>query len=157
MEQIKGKAYKYFMCFITGLMMGTLIGTVILTALVSYRMDEHYKKIVYLENIIQDKDAKLEKLEKSINANNIILKNIELYIISEEDDLDEIGKIDIEKAIKEKYNSLLGKEVKNIDADILIEVIDKRILKIDKKEYRLFIQRLILTEILKIYVKVELR
>ncbi|MBU5676332.1 hypothetical protein KQI88_07875 [Alkaliphilus sp. MSJ-5] len=156
MGQLKNKGQKFILCFIAGLVTGILIGTAILSIIVSYRMDMHYKKIAYLETTIQDKNARLEKLEKSINTQNIILKDIEIILIFDGDEMDEIDEIEIEKAIKEKYSTLLGKEVKNIDPDILIEVADKRILKIEDREYRLHINKLILTEILKIFIKVEI-
>lgn len=151
MEDIKIKRFKYMTYFITGLIWGILIGTLIITSLVSYRMDEHYKEITYLENIISDKDSRLEKLEDTINTQYVVLKDIEIYLDFQGDEID---KIEIEKAIKEKYSTLLGKEVKSIDADILVEVIDKRIFKLGKKEYRLKIDKLILTEILKVYIEV---
>jgi len=139
-----------------GIITGILIGISILSIVVSYRMDTHYKEITYLKNTIQDKDARLEKLEKSINTQKVILKDIEVILnFGENKDGDEIDKIDIEKTIKEKYSTLLGKEVKNIDTDILIEVVDKRILKIDDKEYKMQVEKLIVTEILQIFIKVE--
>jgi len=139
-----------------GIITGILIGISILSIVVSYRMDTHYKEITYLKNTIQDKDARLEKLEKSINTQKVILKDIEVILnFGENKDGDEIDKIDIEKTIKEKYSTLLGKEVKNIDTDILIEVVDKRILKIDDKQYKMQVEKLIVTEILQIFIKVE--
>lgn len=152
MAKVKGS--KYTICFMSGLISGIIIGVVVLTTLVSYRIDEYYKKIIYLENIIEDKDAKLEKLEQAISATNMILKDIEVKLNFEGDEID---KIDIEKAIKEKYNILIGKEVKTIDADMASEVIHRRIFKIEKKEYKIKVEKLILTEILKIYVNVELK
>lgn len=154
MGKIKSKSYGFCICFITGLLVGTLIGTVTITILISYRMDQQYKKIIFLENTIQDRNEKLEKLESSINSYAVVLKNIEIHILDNKE-IDELDKIDIEKAIKEKYTTLLGKEVKTMDPDILVEVVDKRILKIDKKEYRVNIKKLILTESLKIYVDVR--
>jgi len=156
MGKLKNNGLKFIFCFIVGIITGILIGTSILSIIVSYRMDTHYKEITYLENTIQDKDARLEKLEKAINTQGVILKDIEVSLnFGEDKDGDEIDKIDIEKTIKEKYNTLLGKEVKNIDTDILIEVVDKRILKIDDKEYKMQVEKLIVTEILKIFINVE--
>ena len=62
--------------------------------------------------------------------------------------------MEIEKTIKEKYKTLLGKEVKTVDAHMVVEVIDKRILKIEGKEYRLQVDKLILSEIMSIWAKV---
>lgn len=152
MAQLKVKALKFSICFITGLLLGILLGAISLSTMVSYKLDEKYKRIAYLENTIQDKDAKLQKLENSINNRSMILKDIEIDL---DFDGDEIDKIDIEKAIKEKYISLLGKEVKALDEDLIIEVVDKRIFKIEDREYKLQVSRLILTETLRISVIVE--
>jgi DNA-binding response OmpR family regulator len=67
---------------------------------------------------------------------------------------DEIDRMEIEKVIKEKYNTLLGKEVRSVDAHIVVEVADKRILKIQSGEYRLQVDKLILTEVMSIWIKV---
>ena len=127
--------------------------------LVSYRMDSFYERIAYLENTIIDKDEKLIKLEKSINNANIVLKDIEIileFTDLSEDQINTIDNIQIEKSIKEKFRSSLGKEIKNFDADILLQVIDKRILKLDGAEYQLTVNKLVLTDILKLWVKVSL-
>jgi len=156
MGKLKRTGVKFVFCFMVGIITGILIGAATLSIIVSYRMDTHYRQITYLQNTIQDKDARLEKLEKSINTQKVIIKDIEVILnFGENKDGDEIDKIDIEKTIKEKYSTLLGKEVKNIDTDILIEVVDKRILKIDDKEYKMQVEKLIVTEILQIFIKVE--
>lgn len=157
MGPIKKNHFGYMVSLTTGIIIGTLIGTFLYTILISYRLDENYKNIVRLESIIQEKDAKLENLEKFINAQDMVLQDIKVNLILPKEKIDEIDIIDIEKVIKEKYNTLLGKEVRTIDADILVEVVDKRILKIERKEYRLYIQRLILTEILELYIRVEMK
>lgn len=152
MGKLKKTGLKFIFCFIVGMIAGILIGVSALSIIVSYRLDMQYKEISYLENTIKDKNARLEKLEKSINTQGVILKNIEIVLSF---DGDEIDGIDIEKTIKEKYTSLLGKEVKTIDADIIIEIVDKRILKIQDREYKLQVDKLILTETLKIFIQVE--
>lgn len=157
MGKISSKGYKFFICFLTGLLWGVIIGALGISTLVSYRMDSFYEEIVYLEHTIIDKDEKLEKLEKSINTSNIVLKdivvNLDLSNFSKEQ-VDKIDNIEIEKTIKEKYRSSLGKEVKNLDADILMLVIDKRIIKLDTAEYQLTVNKLVLSDVLKLWVKV---
>ncbi len=153
MNQLKKKGLKPRTCFVAGIIIGILIGTVAFNILVSYRMDQFYKRIAYLENTIQDKNSVLEKFEKNINTRSLIIKGIEVLLIF---DGDEIDKIYIVKTIKDKYSTLLGKEVKKIDPDLIVEVVDKRILKIDDKEFKLRVHKLILTEILKIWISIEL-
>lgn len=179
MGKLRKGTLKFLISFITGLICGILIGGSILAIIVSYRLDEQYTTITYLETTIENKDTRLKKLEESINTQELILKDVEVILnfaeippqgevkvqnIDEdktedmpEDEVDEIDRIDIEKNIKEKYNSLLGKEIKSIDTDIVLEVIDKRIFKIEEREYRLQVEKLILTETLILYINVELR
>ena len=150
--------YKFSICFIAGLLWGTVIGSLSISVLVGYRMDAFHEKIAYLEHTIADKDEKLGKLEKSINNANIVLKDI--YVILEftnlsVEQIDQIDNIEIEKAIKEKYASSLGKEIKSLDADILVQVIDKRILKLNSSEYQLTVKKLVLSDILKLWVEVS--
>lgn len=152
MNQLKKKGLKLKSCFFGGIIIGILIGTVVFNIFVSYRMDQFYQKIAYLEQIVQEKNSVLEKFEKNTNTWSLIIKGIEVVLVF---DGDEIDKIQIEKNIKDKYSTLLGKEVKNVDPDLIFEVVDKRIFKIDDKEYKLKVNKLILTEILKIWISVE--
>ncbi|MFW5647876.1 MAG: hypothetical protein ACOCG5_02190 [Candidatus Alkaliphilus sp. MAG34] len=155
MGKLRKRALKFIICFITGLLAGVLMSAVALSLIVSYRMDNYYKQVSYLENIIRDRDERLEKLEKSINTQYLVIKDIEINLIFEKgENDDEIIKMEIEKTIKEKYKTLLGKEVKTVDAHMVVEVIDKRILKIEGKEYKLQVDKLILSEIMSIWVKV---
>ncbi len=152
MGKLKKHGYKYGLCFITGLIIGILIGASSLSILVSYRMDTCHHRIAYLESLIQEKNAQLEKLENTINTQNVVLKEIEVVLVFNGDEID---KISIEKAVKEKYRSLLGKEIEKIDADIIMEVIDDRIFNIEERKYQLHVNKLILTETLKIWVEIE--
>ena len=159
MGEIKNSSgYKFLICFITGLIWGTVIGSLGISMLVSYRMDAFYEKIAYLEHTIADKNEKLDKLEKSINNSNIVLKDISVileFAILSQEKVDKIDNIEIEKAIKEKFNPSLGKEIKNLDADILVQVIDKRILKFNNAEYQLTVNKLVLSDVLKLWVGVS--
>lgn len=158
-KKIKGSnKTKFVFCFISGLLWGILIGSLVISILVSYRLDNYYEKVAYLEHIIEDKDDKLSKLEKSINNSNIVLKDItiilEFHNLSKEQ-IDQVDSIRIEKAIKEKYISLIGKEITNLDADILLQVVDKRILRLKDAEYQLSVKKLVLSDILKLWVEVS--
>lgn len=156
MGGLRGRALKFTISFLTGFLIGGLVGVVFFSLLVTYKMDNYYKQISYLENTIENREERLEKLEQSINNQNIIVKDIEVNLTFDKKQInDEIDKIEIEKTIKDKYNSLLGKEVKTIDGHMLVEVVDKRILKIQDRQYKLEVDKLILTEIVAIWVRVE--
>lgn len=156
MGKLEKEGSKFLFCFVIGMIAGSLLGATLVSTFVSYKIDTFYERITTLENTLNDKNAQLESLEESVNNKNIILEDIKVIVMfRENEEEDEIDKIEIKEAVQEKYSSLLGKEIKDIDADILAEVIDKRIFKIGDKEYKLFIRKVILTEILKVWVEVE--
>ena len=150
---------KYFVSIISGIIIGVIIGASIIVALVSYRIDKYYEEIQKLNVAIEERDERLKKLEQSLNNQKLILKNIEIVLTYKEDEEDKEDKIDeitIEKYAKDKYIKLLGREVESIDVDIIEEIIDKRIFKVKNKEYKLKVTKIILTDILKIWIETEL-
>lgn len=153
MVRVKKGKTKCLFCIGVGIILGILIGSVAINVLVSYRIDQYHEEIRYLKNTIEDKDVKLKKLEESINKTRLILKDINIILVY---DGDEIDKMTIEKTIREKYTNLLGKEVEDIDIDMVGEVVDKRIMKIDNKEYQLSVTKIILTDILRIWIQTDL-
>ncbi len=141
--------------FITGTVFGFLCGIVLLTILVSYRMDKKSMVIKQMQNTIDDRNTKLEKLEKSLDAiNNMqyILKDIEILLNYEGNELD---KLEVEKVIEDKYKNLIGKEVSSIDVELVSQVIDKRILIFDEKKYKLKVEKLLLSQVMMMWVNVE--
>lgn len=143
---------KQFRCFLCGIAVGALAGVAIFSLLVSYRLDRYYQEIRQLELANEEKETRLGRLEESVDKTKYILKRIEVSLIYEGDELDKIA---LEKSIKDKYCQLLGKEVGSIDADLVAEVVDERIIKLEEREYQLKLKRIILTEVLKIWVEVN--
>ncbi|NLX64707.1 MAG: hypothetical protein GX022_08055 [Clostridiaceae bacterium] len=152
---IKAKANKYFLNFYTGLVTGILTGSILAFMLVSYRIDTFYERIAALENTISEKDAKLESLEKSINSKKYVLKDIEVILLYNENEIDDLEIMHIEKTVIEKYNILLGNEIKSIDPDIITLIIDKRIMRMNGKEIQLGVNKLMLSEILKLWIEIK--
>ena len=153
------KKIKKFSCLIvlmTGFKCGTVLGCTAVSTLVSYRIDTYIERIKYLESDIEEKNLKLEKYQESINNKKFILRGIELNIKLSKINEEEFDSIIVEKSIKEKYKELLGKEVKSIDIDLVAGVIDKRILKVDGKEYQLRVDRILLSDVMKLWVTIVL-
>lgn len=144
---------RQFRCFISGILIGILAGAAGFSLLVSYRMDQYYQEIRQLEAANEEKEIRLRRLEESVDKTKYLLKKIEVNLIYDGDELDKIA---LEKSIKEKYGQLLGKEVAAIDIDLVAEVVDERIMKLEEREYKLKLKQIILTEVLKIWVDVGL-
>jgi hypothetical protein len=141
---------------ITGFLSGFIAGIVIMAFLFAYRIDNYLARIGVLENTLTDRENRLKKLEESLNAKSkekYILKDVEVYLAYNGNELD---KIEIEKHIEEKYRYLIGKEVSDIDIELAAEVVDKRVFFTDSNMYRLRVERLLLSEVMKIWVSITL-
>lgn len=142
MDKMKNR---YFTFFATGLFIGGIFGIVLMSILVSYRFDNYIREIKSLNSIIEENNMELQKIQK-FNNKKMLVKKIKIEVIfPKENEKNDITKINLEKNIKEKYNSVLGKEVEKVDADMLCEIIDNRIMKIDDKEYKLRVKKVILS------------
>lgn len=155
--------FKFSLTLITGFLLGTCIGGAAMNAVLSYRIDNYYNEILYLNTVVENRNARLEKLQASLN-NKFVLTDIKVYIsfviaeTEEESDLNpvnEVDKITIENAILEKYKKFIGREVKDIDSSILGDIIDRRIMKTDQVEYQLYVTRVVLSDTLELWVEVQ--
>ncbi|MCY6485141.1 hypothetical protein OW763_12410 [Clostridium aestuarii] len=154
MDEIKNK---YALFFITGLFIGGIFGVVAVNLLVGYKIDNYMKKVQYLQATVEDKEMRLEKLSEIIDKKRLLINSIEVELEFEnEEQDDEMVRITLEKNIKEKFKRLIGKEVEKIDGEILLEVIDKRIMKTDGKQYQMRVKRMMVSPIFKLWVEVKL-
>ncbi|KEI01139.1 hypothetical protein ADU90_11210 [Clostridium botulinum] len=152
MDKMKNK---YFSFFLAGLFIGGMFGIILINILVSYRVDNYIREIKYLNSIIEEDTVKLEKFQKS-KRNRILVKKVEIEVIfPKQTDKNDITKIALEKNIKHKYNNILGKEVESVDGEMLCEVIDNRIMKIDDKEYKLKVKKILISSVIKIWVEAK--
>ena len=139
---------------ITGFLSGFIAGIAIMASLFAYRIDGYIAKTEVLENTLADRENRLKKLEESLNAiskEKYILKDIEVYLAYDGNELD---RIEIEKHIEDKYSYLIGRQVSDIDIELAAEVVDKRVFFTDSNRYRLRVERLLLSEIMKIWVSI---
>lgn len=123
---------------------------------ISYRIENYHRKITYLNNIIEDQQVRLEGLENKLSKKELIVKKIEVDIKFKNKEIeDELVSIELEKHIKEKFNNLIGKELEKIDGDILVQVVDSRIMKIKNKQYKVKVEKIIIAQNIKFYIQIE--
>ncbi|EKS4344432.1 hypothetical protein B2H94_04665 [Clostridium sporogenes] len=150
------KENKYFFSFCVGLVIGGTIGIIFFSLFISYRIENYHRKITYLNNIIEDQQVRLEGLENKLSKKELIVKKIEVDIKFKNKEIeDELVSIELEKHIKEKFNNLIGKELEKIDGDILVQVVDSRIMKIKNKQYKVKVEKIIIAQNIKFYIQIE--
>ncbi|MDQ2086438.1 hypothetical protein RBH29_08345 [Herbivorax sp. ANBcel31] len=150
---------KFLICSIAGLLTGILIGCTVMSALISYRIDSYHEKIVSLENVIEESEIKYKKLKESLeelDKDKFIVKDILVYLIYDDIEEDTFDKIEFEKHIKTQYKNVLGKEVNSLDLELLVEVVDRDVFIIEKDQYRLRVDRILLSDVFKIWVTVKM-
>lgn len=152
MVRISTTSHQYRLCFLTGLAIGIIVGVAAITIFVSSKIDHYLQQISALESVIKEKNIQLEKLEDVVNTRRYVLKKIEVFLVHEGDEMDKIA---LQKHIKQKYMLLIGKNLAEIDADMALEVIDQRIMQLGIKQYKLQVKKLVISEILKIWVETK--
>ncbi len=155
---MKTIAVKFLISSITGLLAGILIGCTAMTCLVSYRIDSYHEKIVSLENTVEETKIKYTKLKESLeelDKNKFIVEDIVVYLIYDNVEKDIFDKIQFEKYIKKQYESILGKEVDTLDMELLTNVVDRDVFILEEKEYRLKVERILLSKVFKIWVSIK--
>ncbi|ABN51307.1 MAG TPA: hypothetical protein DEF39_05380 [Hungateiclostridium thermocellum] len=151
-------AYKFFVCFVTGLIGGILLGCTLMSTLVSYRIDKYHEEIMLLKTRIEESDAKYNKLKESFDSMNkkkFLVSDIQVFLIFKGNEEDDFDKMQLEKYIKDRYQDLLWKEVKSIDMDLVVKLVDEDIYRIENKNYRLGVNRVLISDVFKIWVTVK--
>lgn len=151
----KRRHSELFLFLLLGIIIGGLTGIVSMNALISSSMDEYHKKINELNNMVEEKDIQLEKLNETIHNSKIIIKSIEVKFQSKEILEDEIFKHQVEKVIKEKLKIVIGKDLEKIDMELLSSIIDKRIINLENKDYMIYLRKMLVGEKIKIWVEIK--
>ena len=151
----KRRHNEFFLFLLLGIIIGGLTGILSMNVFISSSMDQYHKKINELNNMVEEKDIQLEKLNETIHNSKIIIKGIEIKFESKEIHDDEILKQQVEKVIKEKLKIVIGKDLEKIDMELLSSIIDKRIINIENKDYMIYLNKMLVGEKIKIWLKVK--
>lgn len=145
------RRHAYAVYLLTGFCGGLLFGAACVMLLIGQKLDDAYRQVSYFQAASSEKDVRLQKLEDSFNTRQFILKKVEVHLQCEGDSTENTG---LEKYIKDRCHNLLGKKVNDIDTDLILEMLDNRIIRLNNIDYKLTVQRTILSDILQLWVKV---
>lgn len=157
-DEMRKISFRFFICFITGIIGGILTGCTLMSALVSYRIDNYHEEIILLKTYIEENDAKYSKLKESfdsVNKKKFLVSDIEVFMIYKDDEEDDFDKMQLIKYIKDRYKDLLWKEVKGIDMDLVVKLVDEDVYRIENKNYKLGVDRVLISDVFKIWVTVK--
>ena len=134
-------------------LLGLLIGIAVTNMLLCHRVDNLLMIQKALEIELQEAYVKIDKMEKAAPKTiNPTLKDIELEMIVSERDYN-TG--DAEQYIKELLRDQIGKDLEDIDIEMMYKAIDQRIAQFDGKRYKFKIQYILLSSTLYINVSMN--
>lgn len=137
--------------FVVGILLGFIAGVVVWNLLLAGKLDELYTRNRFLETTVEDYRTRLEKLEKSQPEKELTLKDVAVEIDLE----DELEKMILQQAVKQKYEVLLGKKIDEIDMELVIQVVDKRIFRTNKYQYQLVVDKVALSSSLMLWLSTK--
>ncbi|KAB3537801.1 hypothetical protein F8154_02140 [Alkaliphilus pronyensis] len=129
---------------------GFLFGVMLMNLFHMHTLDRLYRIQNQLANQVIDKDIKLKGLNASIKeSNTLFIKDIEIKLDFEGNLL---FKDMIEENIRFFIADLVGKELSQIDGQMLYKILNSRIIEIEDKNVKLTIKYLIIAETIEISI-----
>ncbi|AWZ49048.1 hypothetical protein C3495_09595 [Clostridiaceae bacterium 14S0207] len=149
MDEIKKK---YLIFFVTGCLVGILVSIISFTIFFTHKIEKNYSKIRKMQIVLEEKNKELERIKTSIKVDKYTVNEIEVKI-DFKSKVDEVTTYILEKSIKDKFSSLIGREVNNIDVEMLEKVIDNRIMYVENSKFLLKLKRISVSERIKIFIE----
>ncbi|GAA0788323.1 hypothetical protein [Hathewaya limosa] len=149
MDEIKKK---YLIFFVTGCLVGILVSIISFTIFFTHKIEKNYSKIRKMQIVLEEKNKELERIKTSIKVDKYTVNEIEVKI-DFKSKVDEVTTYILEKSIKDKFSSLIGREVNSIDVEMLEKVIDNRIMYVENSKFLLKLKRISVSERIKIFIE----
>ena len=117
--------------FILGIILGSSLINLIIGAQLDQLLYEKKKLVAKVNN----QQTKLNKLEQSLaQRKKPVIQNLEIKINNK---LDKHSKQNIEEQLFDLLNSLIGREIADIDTELLATTLENRIITIEDSNYKL--------------------
>lgn len=153
-------AAKFHKGFIASFLLGAICGSIIVTIMIGGQIDSLYYANRELELKLENMTTELEETKANLSKT----KDITILRISPEIILpqnlsasQETEKLEfvISKEIMKYYKPIIGQPVKSLEPELLPQIINGRIVKIEQSQYQLFVKTIVLSESL--FIEVEVR
>jgi len=134
--------------------LGFIVGMMTNNLIYMHELEKLINENEILSARLADNLIKINKLENTNSKKEKVILNEILPInINKTDSI--IPKNYIDQYIKVLLNNQIGKEVKNIDINLIYNALNNRILKYQDGNYQLKIKSILSTEIMYIYYSIE--
>ena len=139
------------------LLIGILIGSSITTIYLGHKLDNLYIEVQTLEHDLQKAEERAKQLKEDIQQKEEqstpaaqVVKDVEIIVDYQDD---EFTSLYIQEYCEEITKKLLGQEVQNLEPELVFQILDQRIVKLEEKEYRLYVNSLIVAEKISFHIE----
>lgn len=130
--------------FFAVFLLGFFFGLAFMMLLNMNTLERLYRTQNQLTNQLADREIKLEKLSESLAKEQAaIIKDLKLTI---EFDGNHLIQEEIEKTARFYLVDLVGKEISDIDGELLYKILDKRIIEVADKRIKIQVKYIIVHE-----------
>lgn len=130
--------------FFAAFLLGFFFGLAFMMLLNMNTLERLYRTQNQLTNQLADREIKLEKLSESLAKEQAaIIKDLKLTI---EFDGNHLIQEEIEKTARFYLVDLVGKEISDIDGELLYKILDKRIIEVADKRIKIQVKYIIVHE-----------
>lgn len=141
--------------FLSAFTLGFFFGLGFMSLVQMNTLDRLYRIQSQLTNQLLDRDIKLEKLGASLEKQRVsIVKDLKIHINYEGNLL---LKEEIEKNVRFYLVDLVGREIANIDGEMLYKILQNRIVEVEDKRVKLTVEYIIVNEVINIGITAKLQ
>lgn len=137
---------------IASFILGALVGAAALNLVSGRHLDNAELEIRKLRSSLADQNEKTNLLEKKLAVRQKLIVN---EIIVSANLNDEFEKLEVEAAAKKLLKVLKGKDLKELDPNLVINIIDKRIVETPEHKYRITVKGTLISERIIMYIDAE--
>lgn len=132
--------------------LGTLVGAAVLNLVLGRHLDNAELELRTLRSGLAEQREKTSLLEKKLEVRQKLFVNEIRVNINLED---EFEKLEVEAAVKKLLKVLKGKDLKELDPNLVINIIDKRIVETPEHKYRVSVKGTLISERVIMYIDAE--
>lgn len=133
---------------------GFLMGLTVMNLLHMHTLDRLYRIQNQLTNQLLDREIKLERLNESLQSEKTtFVKDLSIDVEFEGSPL---VKDEIEKVVHFYLADLVGKELWQMDGEMIYKILDNRVVDVENRQARLQVKYIIITEKISIGVKAQI-
>lgn len=144
---------KYTSLFLLGLLVGASITNLYL----SNELNRLYIEVETLEHDLNRAKDRAAKLEEDLQAKegeikSPTVKDVNIVIDYEGE---EFTALYLQEYCEEITKKLIGQTIDNLEPELIFQILDERIVKIEDNHYKLYVESLIISEVITYHVKGE--